>query len=88
MTEERLREIFEEDSFTRELKGDTALQGLNILAKYFPDKTVLRAAGHDIIYSCDLNEIIAAGITEEDTLELKRLNWILDTEVDCLVCFV
>jgi len=88
MTEERLREIFEEDSFTSNLKGDKALQGLNILAKYFPGKTVLGAAEHDIIYSCDVNEIIAAGITEEDALELKRLNWILDTEVDCLACFV
>jgi hypothetical protein len=87
MTEERLKEIFESDD-TVSWEGDNALLGLNIIAKYFPNKTVLQAAEHDVIYSVYTHEIVEACITEEDAIKLRSLNWMIDEDVDSLACFV
>jgi hypothetical protein len=83
MTEERIIEIFDGDS--GKWDGDNAYQGLQILAKY--TKYLIQGADHDIIYSVGLDEIIKAGITEEDCLELRRLNWMVE-DGECLACFV
>ena len=85
MTEERFQELMEGDSALNEYEQDNALLGLNLIAKYFPNKGI-GGADHDIIYSVSEDEIIAAGITEEDVIELRRMNWIIDQ--DYLACFV
>lgn len=77
MNEEQFNAIFDDDKFVM-TEGDDALNGLQIIAKYFPNKTVLQGANHDIIYSVNVWEIVEAGITEEDTLELRLLGWHLE----------
>jgi len=85
MNEEQFSAILDDDKFVM-TEGDDALNGLQIIAKYFPNKTVLQGADHDIIYSVYVSEIIEAGITEEDTLELRLLGWHIEDE--SLVKFV
>lgn len=88
MTEKRFREIMEdEDSKTVFPKEDNALMGLKIIEKYLPLSGV-EGANHDVIYACDVEDIVNAGITEEDTLTLRRINWMIDEDCDCLACFV
>lgn len=87
MTEERLEEIFAGDS--DEWDGDNCFQGLLIIAKYVDptEKEIIVGAGHDQIYSVDIDKIIEAGITEEDAKKLRGLNWML-SEGEYLSCFV
>lgn len=85
MTEERLKEILEDDH--TDWVGDNAFKGLQIISKYFgPEETILCGASHDQIYSVGLDKICKAGITEEDAKSLRLLNWMDDD--DCLACFV
>lgn len=84
MTYEQLEKIFENESHVP-WNGDKALDGLNIIAKYFPNETVLVGAEHDVISSVD-GEKLAEKITVEDAEELQRLNWMLSEGY--LECFV
>ena len=88
MKEERFIEILEGDSkFPKGLKGDdNAFLGLLIIRKYLP-KSGIEGAGHDVIWSVDIDEIIEAGITEEDARKLRDLNWMIE-EGTYLACFV
>lgn len=83
ITTERFLEIFEGDSGKWE--GDNAYQGCQIIAKYTDN--IIHGAGKDEIYSTDVDELIEAGVTEEDVKELRRLNWMCN-EGDYLSCFV
>lgn len=83
ITKERFIEIFEGDS--DEWKGDNAYQGLQILSKY--TNRLIVGAEHDMIYSENVSELIEANITEEDALELRRLNWMVNDGY-YLACFV
>ena len=65
--------------------GCNALKGLLIITKYLP-KAGIRNAAHEIIYSVTLNELLLAGITREDALELRYQNWMVEDDV--LACFV
>jgi len=86
MNEEKLIELFEDESYTAEWKGDNALQGLIILQKYAEeDKDILCGADHDIIYSLYVSEV-ADKITEEDANALRKLNWMIQDEY--FACFV
>ena len=86
ITEERFREMMEDDTIkTKFPKGDNALIGLNIIAKYLP-KSGVESAEHDIIYSASVEKLVNAGITEEDTRKLKELDWMI--QYDALACFV
>jgi hypothetical protein len=88
MTRERLLEIFENTESS--CKGHNAFKGLLILAKYIdPDaKGIIRAAEHDIIYCGDIDELLEAGLTEEDAIALRSLNWMTDDEEEGFACFV
>lgn len=88
ITRERLEQIFEDKETN--WKGDNAFQGLQIIAEYFDikNKTILAAAGREVIYSVDVDEAIEAGLTEEDANKLAELNWMIDEDFDCLACFV
>jgi hypothetical protein len=82
---------------------DNALSGLNIIytalnragenpiarSKGRPDKTidVLQGADHDIIYSIDV-DVAMEILTLEEFKNLKRLNWMIDEDSECLACFV
>ncbi len=80
------REEFEESFEDKDAKweGDNAFQGLQILSKY-TDK-LIQGAGHDVIYSVDVDEIIELGITKDDVDKLATLNWMISDEY--LACFV
>ena len=82
MTREEFETIFEGDSGKWE--GDNAYQGLQIIAKY--TSSLIQGAGHDVIWSEDIEVLIEAVITQEDAKELRRLNWMI--EDDCMACFV
>ena len=66
---------------------DNALAGLNLISKYLPTKGV-EGAGHEVIYSADVSELVEAGITEEDAIQLRTWNWMIDPNWDSLSCFV
>lgn len=83
MTEDRMISIFESES--GEWNGDNAYQGLQIIAKY--TDYLIQGADHDIIYSANIGILIEAGITEEDCLKLRRLNWMIEDN-SYLACFV
>lgn len=84
MERERLEEIFDETESNWE--GDNAYQGLQILAKYTTN--LIHGAEHDKIYGEDIDLLLEAGLTEEDAIALAKLNWMIDSECDCLACFV
>lgn len=65
--------------------GCDAVKGLLIIQKYLPLRGV-EAAGHDIIYSAGVDEILEAGITKEDARRLSDFNWMIDE--DSLATFV
>ena len=89
MTEEELIDILKSEDIKTNWTGDNALQGLLIIAKYIDQKKrdLICGAGHDIIYSVDVDEIIKAGITKEDAIELRKLNWMTQDDY-YLACFV
>ena len=70
--------------------GDATFQGLQIIAKYFDPEhyqtNIITGAEHDIIFSSSVEKIVEAGITEEDTLKLRNLNWTI--QYDSLAHFV
>lgn len=88
MTNERIIEIMKNtESELYKIDGDKSLMGLQILSKY-TEKRVLQGADHDIIYGPDIDECVENGITEEDVIELAKLNWMIDSESDGFACFV
>lgn len=88
MTRERFIELMEGKSELSEYRGYcNAFLGLKIITKYIP-KGGICGADHDIIYSATISEILEAGITEEDTVELRKLNWIIDETNTGLACYV
>lgn len=89
MTEEKFIEIMESGiktlSYTH--KGCRVFLGLKIITKYLPEKGI-EAAAHDMIYSVCICELVKAGITEEDTIELRKLNWMIDENGEGLAHYV
>ena len=77
-------DIMKDDEFSA-WEGCNALQGLKIIEKYLPGKGIM-GAEHDIIYSVDVEKLIEADITLEDTKKLNKLNWMIQD--DYLACFV
>ena len=63
---------------------NSVLEGLQILAKYFPDGDI--AAEHDVIYAGGDNSDVE--ISEEDLARLDELGWFIDSEVDSWAKFV
>ena len=84
MTEERFIELMRKDNCSS-WEGDNAYLGLRIIAKY-TDK-IVQGANHDILYSEDISKLIEKGITEEEVLELRKLNWMVEDNT-YLACFV
>ena len=69
------------------LKDDNAFLGLQIIRKYLPTGGI-EGADHDVIYSVGVEELIEAGITVEDAIELRDINWMIDADAECLACYV
>lgn len=86
MTSKRLAEIMKSGGVTS-WDGCNVFSGLEIIRKYLP-KLGIEGAEHDIIFSATISEILEAGITEEDALKLRKLNWMIDETNTGLACFV
>lgn len=86
MTRERLIEIMKTGDVT-EWQGCNALAGLNIIAKYLPNSGI-EGAEHDEIFAATISSILEAGLTEEDAVKLRKLNWMIDESSTGLACFV
>lgn len=86
MTEERFIEIMKSDISDIPEECNVFL-GLKIITKYCP-KDGIEAAAHDEIFSVTIRKIVEAGITEEDAIELRKLNWMIDESNTGLACFV
>ncbi|MCK9446309.1 hypothetical protein M0Q50_05395 [bacterium] len=85
MNREKFEKIFDEtEDDLSNIDGDNAYLGLQIIAKY--TKNIIRCAEHDVIFSESIENIIENGITEEDIIQLRKLNWMIDH--DSLACFI
>ena len=86
MTREELNAIMDGDNDFDAYRGKSrVLIGLNLLAKYIPCPEISPA--HDIIYACDVDELLEAGLTESDANELRKMNWMIDDEFECFAIF-
>ena len=88
MRKERFDKIMNSDvdfSIFIKYQDNTAFLGLQIIRKYLPTRGI-EDAGHEIIYSVNVDQILEAGITEEDAVELRSLNWMIEN--NRLACFV
>jgi hypothetical protein len=85
MDRERFEAIMKGDSDFNKFNQCTALLGLNLIAKYLPESGI-GAASHDVIYACCADELLEAGLTEEDAHKLREMNWMIDE--DSLAKFV
>ena len=86
MNRKELDAIMEGDSDFNAYKGKSrVLMGLNLIAKYIPDPEI--SPDHDIIYAGDADKLVEAGLTKADAIELRKMNWMVDSEFDCLAIF-
>jgi hypothetical protein len=84
MDREKFLKIMDEEAISISEDKDDALAGLNIIAKYKP--YALHGADHDIIYSAEIDDLIEAGIIEEDVIKLRDLGWMMDDDGDDYLC--
>ncbi len=87
MIREEFEKIMDGDSCLENYEQENTLLGLNIIAKYLP-KSGVEYAEHDIIFACMVDKILEAGLTKEDAIELRNLNWMIDDESEGLACYV
>ncbi len=86
MNRKELEAIMDGDCKFEKYTGKSrVLLGLNIITKYIPDPDI--SPDHDIIYVCNVDELIKAGLTEADACELRDMNWMVDSEFDCMAIF-
>lgn len=86
MDRERFEEIFSaEHNWEEDKSRHRIFEGFKIIHKYIPHFEIEPA--HDIIFSNSVDDIIDAGITEEDAKLLRDMNWGIDIEYDCLYHF-
>lgn len=67
------------DEIKVEWNGCNITQGLLIIQKYIPSKGI-EGAGKDI------DDLVDAGITKEDSIKLRKLNWMVEN-YEYLACF-
>lgn len=83
MEREELIKIFKADSGKWE--GDNAFQGLKILSKY--THNLIHGADHDVIWSESIDVLLENGLTREDAIKLREINWMIE-ENTYMACFV
>ena len=85
-SEEFVKIITDTEAELGEVSGCNALAGLKIINSYLPTSGI-EGAGHDMIYSANVNVLVEAGITQEDAVRLGELNWMIE-DGEYLACFV
>jgi hypothetical protein len=91
ITREKLEEIMENASLSAYLeeKIDHKMKALMLLRERIPYEVcrgIIGAAEHDIIYLCDIDEVIPY-INEDDAKILAECNLFIDSDCDCLSMF-
>ncbi|MCK5416474.1 hypothetical protein KAI92_03545 [Candidatus Parcubacteria bacterium] len=56
--------------------------GLKIITKYLPEHDTETA--DDTVYSVNTDELLEAGVTEDDAVTLSDLNWKMDEDTNCI----
>jgi len=79
LTEEELLEIFEKDLPRDDSKDNSIFAGLLIIRKYIPGAGI-EAADHDIVFSVGADNLLEAGLTNEDAENLAKLDWMIDED--------
>jgi len=69
----------------RDLNDCNAVVGLAIMRKYIPKLGILTAA-YEVIYSVSPEDLVKAGITVEDAVYLREINWMVSEYR--MACFV
>jgi hypothetical protein len=77
MDKERFLEILDDSGNDVVMSGDSVFDGLTIVSKYITNKSLIQGADHDIIYSVGINELVNSNITEDDVINLRKMNWIV-----------
>lgn len=87
MKRERFLEIMDSESSLSKMgeEGCNVMKGLKIIETYIPGSGIVRAE-NGIIWAVDIDELIDAGINEEDSIELREQNWMIEREY--MACFV
>jgi DNA-binding ferritin-like protein (Dps family) len=86
MDKRKFEEIMDRGDAFPENYIDNAFEGLQLIQKYLPKATLITGAGHNIIYSVTMDELLKTEITEEDVFKLQNMNWMIKN--DYLACFV
>jgi len=74
---EEITNIFDNTkSDLKNVDGDSTFLGFQIISKY--TKNIVQGAGHDIVYSISIDEIIELNVTDEDLIELAKMNWFIN----------
>lgn len=85
ITRAEFEAIMDADVTINNISKSPILIGLNIVEKYIPGSEI--CAEHDIIYSADIDDILDDGLTKDDAIELRKQNWMIDEDCDCLAHF-
>lgn len=88
LNREDFEELFNDESIETERSSTDDLDGLNLMAKYFPGKGIIGGADHDMIYGPTVNDLIEADITKDDVIQLVKWNWLLSEDSDYLYHYV
>ena len=79
MTEDELKKIMDEDFDYESTKQNKILMGLNIMVKYLPATGII-CAEHDQVWSASIEDLLNAGLTEDDAVKLRNLGWRIDCD--------
>lgn len=77
MTTDKFIEILNEEDNFSSTEGDDVVTGILIMIKYLPSNSniIIQGAGHDDVWGPNIDELVDAGITEEDTHLLRKCGW-------------
>lgn len=91
ITREKLQAIFNNDERVfREQYIDHNVKAITLLRDKIPYdicKGIISGAEHDIVYLCDVDDVLEH-LNEEDVVTLFECNIFIDIEIDCLAMFV
>jgi len=92
ITREQIEEALNDDSknsfVTKDIDHDvTAINLLRTRIPYEKVKSIIGGADHDVLYLCDVDEVLEY-LTEEDLVILADCNVWIDDDVDSLALFV
>lgn len=79
MTKEKIKGVFE-NTETDDTIQCWVMSGLLILKKYSSGWDTVQAVRRDILISIPVEMAIENGITEEDVVLLRKMNWMIEEE--------